>query len=100
MMVGQNDHVQKILKDQWLGKIAFDSDHEGLWGDVCFGSAFVSFKIMQQRVFGFFSLSLQDKFFDELNVLNLTFRITQIGYGFNSKHGQAFTAYSRHFLAL
>ena len=40
-------------------------------GVMCFGSAFVSFKIMQQRAFEFFSPPLQDRFFDELILLNL-----------------------------
>ena len=44
-MVGQNDHVEKILKHQWLGKIAFDSDHEGLWGDVLL----ICFRILQDN---------------------------------------------------
>ena len=103
MMVGQNDHVQKISKHQRLGKIGFDSDHEGWWSDVlgiCFrfrqDNAATSIWVL------FTSSSRQDlrrtqpsEFLLGIIIEGVkTFRITQIGYGFNSKHSQVFTANS------
>ena len=109
MMVGQNDHVQKISKHQRLGRIAFDSDHEGWWGDalrICFRflqdnaatSIWILFASSSRQVLRWtqsseFLLGINPR--GRRNFPNHT-----NGNGFNSKHSQVFTANSWHFLAL